>query len=70
MLNTRGYHDFAKTQDVFDPAKNIEYGAKYLSGLKDQYGSWQEALHHYNGGSTYAGKIMGLAQSQPWQQYA
>jgi hypothetical protein len=63
------YHEFARTQDVFDPKKNIEYGAKYLSSLKDKYGSWQEALHHYNGGSTYAGKIQNLAQQKPWQKY-
>jgi hypothetical protein len=63
------FHQFARTQDVFDPKKNIDYGAKYLASLKDKYGSWNEALHHYNGGSTYAGKINSLAQQQPWNKY-
>jgi hypothetical protein len=63
------FHQFARTQDVFDPKKNIDYGAKYLASLKDKYGSWNEALHHYNGGSTYAGKINNLAQQQPWTKY-
>jgi hypothetical protein len=64
------FHEFARGPEAFDPKKNIDYGAKYLSSLKQKYGSWEEALHHYNGGSTYAGKVMALAEKQPWAQYA
>jgi soluble lytic murein transglycosylase-like protein len=60
------YHGFAKTGAVFDPARNIEYGANYLSDLYRQTGSWDRALQRYNGGSTYPGKVMALARKRPW----
>lgn len=63
------FHQFARTNEVFDPQKNIEYGAKYLSNLHNQTGSWSAALKRYNGGSDYPPKIMSLAQSQPWRQW-
>jgi len=63
------YHNFAKTQDVFDSAKNIDYGAKYLADLYKQTGSWTAALKRYNGGSSYPPKIMALSEKQPWKQY-
>jgi hypothetical protein len=44
-------------------------GAKYLRSLYDKTGSWGEALHRYNGGSTYAGKIFSLANQKPWERY-
>lgn len=60
------FHDFARTNEVFDPAKNIDYGARYLRQLYDQTGSWEAALKRYNGGSSYPPKIMAHAQNQPW----
>lgn len=63
------FHEFAKTPDVFDPKKNIEYGANYLSNLYKETGSWTAALKRYNGGSSYPPKILALAERQPWQQY-
>lgn len=63
------FHEFAKTPDVFDPKKNIEYGANYLSNLYKETGSWTAALKRYNGGSSYPPKILALADRQPWQQY-
>ena len=60
------FHDFARTPDVFDPAKNIDYGAKYLAGLYAKSGSWSGALKSYNGGSDYPPKVLALAQQQPW----
>lgn len=64
------FHEFARTQDVWDPAKNIDYGARYLAGLYKETGSWEAALKRYNGGSDYPPKVLALAQQQPWQQYA
>ena len=53
-------------------AKNIEYGAKFLSNLHKQYGSWEMAVKRYNGSGpmadAYEQKVMGYAQSQPWKQ--
>lgn len=73
------FHQFAKTQDVFDPVKNIEYGANYLRSLYDNAKSgnpglkdeecWKMALKRYNGGSTYPGKILGIANKKPWESY-
>jgi len=63
------YHNFAKTNDVFDSAKNIDYGAKYLADLYKKTGSWSAALKRYNGGSSYPPKILALADKQPWKQY-
>lgn len=64
------FHQFARTEDVFDPAKNIDYGAKYLASLYKDTGSWQGALKRYNGGSDYPPKVLALAEQQPWQKYA
>jgi chemotaxis protein histidine kinase CheA len=61
------FHQFAKTSDAFNPSKNIDYGAKYLSGLYKETGNWQSALKRYNGGSDYPPKIFALAQQKPWQ---
>lgn len=63
------FHQFARTNAVFDPAQNIDYGAKFLRSLYDKTGSWEAALKRYNGGSSYPPKIMSLAQRQPWRQW-
>jgi hypothetical protein len=63
------FHEFARTPDVFDPAKNIDYGAKYLANLYKETGSWQGALKRYNGGDSYPPKVLALAEQQPWQRY-
>ncbi len=63
------WHEFAKTDAVFDPKQNIEYGTKYLASLYEKTGSWEAALKKYNGGSSYPPKIMAHAESQPWKQY-
>jgi soluble lytic murein transglycosylase-like protein len=63
------FHQFAKTQDVFDPAKNIDYGAKYLADLYEKTGSWSAALKRYNGGSDYPPKVLALAEQRPWKRY-
>lgn len=63
-------HKFAKTAAVWDPAQNIEYGANFLKELYQKHGNWTKALKGYNGGSAYPPKIMALAKSQPWSQWA
>ncbi|MCE1245455.1 MAG: lytic transglycosylase domain-containing protein [Firmicutes bacterium] len=64
------FHKFANTNAVWDPAQNIEYGAKYLHDLYEKTGSWEGALKRYNGGSDYPPRILAHAQNQPWQKYA
>ncbi len=61
------FHEFAKTRDVWDPVKNIDYGARYLSDLYRETGSWEGALKRYNGGDDYPPKVLGLSQQQPWK---
>ncbi|HXE73124.1 MAG TPA: transglycosylase SLT domain-containing protein, partial [Candidatus Nitrosotenuis sp.] len=63
------FHEFARTPDVFDPAKNIDYGARFLANLYKQTGSWSGALKRYNGGSSYPPKILALAEQRPWERY-
>lgn len=63
------FHQFARTNEVWDPVKNIDYGAKYLRSLYDKTGSWQQALKRYNGSSKYPPKIFAHARNQPWKKY-
>jgi soluble lytic murein transglycosylase-like protein len=46
------YHamDFASLEDMFDPAKNVEYAAGFLNLLKTREGSWTMAVARYNAG--------------------
>jgi hypothetical protein len=39
---------FQNLSDAFDPQKNVTYAAKFLKGLKNQYGSWHNAVAHYH----------------------
>ena len=64
------FHAFARTQDAFDPAKNIDYGARYLKEQFEKTGSWAGALKRYNGGDAYPPKVLALAEQQPWQKFA
>lgn len=44
--------------DSFDPAQNIEGGAKYMRQLLDRYqGNWEKALAAYNGGMGRLDKV-------------
>lgn len=44
------YHPnaFASLEDAFDPDKNAAYGAKFLTDLRRDQGSWQRAVQHYH----------------------
>lgn len=64
------FHKFASTPDVFDPVKNIEYGARYLSNLYKETGSWKMALKRYNGGGDYPPLVFAHVRNKPWEQYA
>jgi hypothetical protein len=48
------YHDFARTPDAMNPARNAEYAAGMLSGLIQRYGSVHRALSAYNAGDPNA----------------
>ena len=53
-------------QELFDPAFNIDYGSRMLSGLIEKYGSQQEALHHYGPidvGYRYADTVLSIYTS-------
>ncbi len=39
---------FATLEDAFDPARNAEYAAKFLTQLRAQTGSWQQATADYH----------------------
>ncbi|MGO9544060.1 MAG: transglycosylase SLT domain-containing protein [Rhodomicrobium sp.] len=41
---------FASVADMFDPHKNVDYAARFLSELKRREGSWTMAVARYNAG--------------------
>jgi hypothetical protein len=67
-------HDFARTGNVWNPGENIDYGVRLLAqNYQKSGGDWHSAIRHYNGAGPaaekYAGKVMGLAQQEPWQRW-
>ena len=44
------YHPnaFASLDQAFDPEHNAAYGAKFLTALKRDHGSWRQAVQHYH----------------------
>ncbi|MFT4095949.1 MAG: transglycosylase SLT domain-containing protein [Rhodoblastus sp.] len=41
---------FASLEDMFDPSRNVAYGAAYLSSLHARTRSWTEAVARYHAG--------------------
>lgn len=39
---------FSSLEQAFDPQKNIEYAAKFLTSLKKKHASWSKAIAHYH----------------------
>ena len=39
---------FKTLEDAFDPRKNIDYAARFLSDLKENHKSWTQAVAHYH----------------------
>lgn len=62
------FHQFARTSAVFDPAQNIDYGARYLREAFDKTRDWDKALKRYNGGSDYPPIIRKHEARRPWVQ--
>lgn len=48
------WHPEVPDNKAFEPSYALPWAAKYLKGLKDEYGNWYNALRAYNGGSNYA----------------
>ena len=46
------YHGdkFASARAMFDPARNVDYAARFLKELKQREGSWTMAVARYNAG--------------------
>jgi soluble lytic murein transglycosylase-like protein len=46
------YHarHFASVEEMLDPAKNVEYGARFLKELYQREGSWTMAVARYHAG--------------------
>ena len=53
--------------DPTDPVSSATGAAKYLADLTKQYGSFQAALAHYNGG-TKAGQAVAAGKDAPYQE--
>ncbi len=41
---------FSSVEDMLDPHKNVDYAARFLSGLRAREGSWTMAVARYNAG--------------------
>jgi soluble lytic murein transglycosylase-like protein len=59
------YHgkEFDSIEEMFNPEINIEYAAKFLSSLHEQYGSWNQAVRRYHSATKelhepYAKKVL------------
>jgi soluble lytic murein transglycosylase-like protein len=50
------YHgeSFASLEDMFDPAQNVAYAARFLSELKEREGTWTKAIARYHAGPNNA----------------
>lgn len=46
------YHggEFASVQEMFDPARNVEYAARFLKNLHDRHETWTMAVARYHAG--------------------
>jgi soluble lytic murein transglycosylase-like protein len=51
QINHR-YHaaNFASVEDMLDPARNVEYAARFLTELEVREGSWTRAVARYHAG--------------------
>lgn len=43
-------HAFANVGAMFDPAKNVDYAARFLKALREEHGSWSLAVARYHAG--------------------
>jgi hypothetical protein len=49
QINLRWHPDaFPSLEAAFDPGLNVDYAARYLSGLADRFGSWTTAAGRYH----------------------
>ncbi|WP_193172813.1 transglycosylase SLT domain-containing protein [Nisaea nitritireducens] len=57
QINLR-YHGtaFEDLAEAFDPLKNTDYAARFLTELKERHGSWRDATEHYHSGNSVRGK--------------
>jgi len=55
QINHR-YHgeSFGSLEEMFDPAKNVAYAARFLSELKEREGTWTMAVARYHAGPSNA----------------
>ncbi len=74
QIFTRAHPDYDAARGARDPAYNIDYAARFLSGLGRRHGgNWSEAVRAYNGSGpaarAYSANVMQLAQQAPWQRW-
>ena len=51
QINYRWHGDqFASVEQMFDPARNVDYAARFLKDLKTREGTWTLAVARYNAG--------------------
>lgn len=51
QINHHYHHkQFASVEEMFDPAKNVAYAARFLKELREREGSWTMAVARYHAG--------------------
>ena len=51
QINYRWHGDqFGSVEQMFDPARNVDYAARFLKDLKTREGTWTLAVARYNAG--------------------
>ena len=66
QINLRWHGDhFSTLAQMADPAKNVDYAARFLLDLYDQFGTWQQAIGAYHSrdparSQDYAAKVLAV----------
>ncbi len=61
---------FATLEEAFDPAQNADYAGRFLSGLREKTGSWEQAVANYHSatperGGPYRDRVLATWQGTP-----
>ena len=58
---------FASLRQAFDPATNVAYGARFLTALHDETGSWDRAVERYHSAEPGVGEAYRERVYANWQ---
>lgn len=59
---------FKSLQEAFDPKANVEYAARFVTGLKNQFQSWYKAVAHYHSATPSLHEIYRKKVLKNWEK--